>query len=183
MDEKKSNDTTTNNNTTASMAEARFVFPELMSESAMALRFDPPIVSEDSFSLLLLFPPDRQNTITTRSPTNNAAFPTHYHESAVYLTHLSPTNFYACAGLGFLNLVGVIWFFQSTSPSGVLQEVVEFRKLAQILHKTLVPVLVFYAILFWVLVFARGLVVVWRNWRIQRRNARRRFLVKLLNEP
>lgn len=169
--------------TTTSMAEARFVFPELMSESETALRYDPPVVLDESTSLLLLFLPDRQNTANTRNPTSNKDFPTHYHEAPVYLTQLSSTQFYACAGLGLLNLVGVIWFYQSTSSNGVLQEVVEFRKLAQILHKTLVPVLIFYAVLFWVLVLARGLVVMWRNWRIQRRNARRRGLAKLLQEP
>eukprot|EP00527_Entomoneis_sp_CCMP2396_P006637 CAMPEP_0198146046 /NCGR_PEP_ID=MMETSP1443-20131203/27047_1 /TAXON_ID=186043 /ORGANISM="Entomoneis sp., Strain CCMP2396" /LENGTH=121 /DNA_ID=CAMNT_0043809863 /DNA_START=87 /DNA_END=449 /DNA_ORIENTATION=+ len=120
------------------MANSRFVFPELVSESAVALRYDPPTQQEqqdDSSGGTIMYKKQQPEGSNSSSSSTTSAFPLYYHESKQYLTHLTSSQFYACATMGFLNLVGVLWFRQATSPNGVLQEVVEFRYLAKFLAK------------------------------------------------
>ena len=103
--------------------------------------------------------------------------PTFLKESFHRLTKMTAKQFTYCCLLGTLNIIGVISLRQSISVGGVL-EVPPTTPLGVFLHKGLVPVLLFYAVLFFVLPLARLAVILFLNSRIGQRNLLREYLAK-----
>lgn len=169
---------------TMSNAKAAFCFPELCSESAISI--SPQMISkQDSPSTITVQSILYDTTTHTPSSSGNGnrysrvnqtdqslAF---LREEPYRLTRLTSRQFLHCVGLGTLNLVGVIWLRQSQQTILALPPIVAYT-----FGRILLPLLVFYAILFFVLPLGRLLmVVVWNHFRMER-NVRRKKLADLL---
>jgi hypothetical protein len=160
-------------------SSATFIFPELMAESTTVLRYEPrrDDVSDGSFLSSLYTSRDRLARQT--NPRHSNSLPSFWKEPYYYFTQLSSAQFFYCLGLGLLNAIGVYWLGQSLLPSGALGPLVR-GTLRSILVGGIVPVLRFYALLFFALPFGRLLLVVWCNRVRRRRNAQRQGLAKEL---
>ena len=141
----------------------KFVFPELVSESAVYVSKDDENGMEDGSWWSILYAEDRSSH--SRSTATTVSY---WKEPMLRLTRLSRLHFLQCAGLGLLNLIGVLWLPQAPLPRFVMT--------------FLLPVLTFYAGLFWCLVLGRYGVILLRNaWR-KSRNQRRATLARILKE-
>lgn len=153
------------------MANARFIFPELMSESSVVTRYQCPETWDDgTFSCILC----KKDIASIAGPTG---LPKWLSEERRRFTVLSFQQFSHCLILGLLNLLGVIWFGQTIAKGGVL-EIPEKHPLEWFLKRLLLPTLRFYAALFFTLPFCRLGLVSLSNIGIQRRNQRRANLSK-----
>ncbi|KAL7571787.1 hypothetical protein ACA910_002875 [Epithemia clementina (nom. ined.)] len=184
-----------NDNREHDVLKSRFLFPELVSESVIALRYDDgprhqnesrvggalawsSFLYNDSpeqpqLQLLTSTAANRSNISNSNRDDMESDFPSYYHEPEWCFTNLSKPQFISCVVLGVLNFVGVLWFRQATGIDGVMEEVVEFRALARLLRHSLVPVLWFYARLFWLLALSRFCYNLLCNQRIRKRNHNR----------
>lgn len=153
------------------LRKARFAFPELMAESRVTTRYEHVEEKDDGSWEALLY--DKSDTSSGR---RTSGIPTYLKEERYKFTRLAPKQFLHCVVLGILNLVGVIWFGQSLSSGGVI-EVVPGSPLAIFLLAWLLPVLKFYAVLFFAVPGARLLLIVVLNHFRQQRNKRRALLV------
>ena len=178
------------------MLLARFIFPELVSESAVALRYDATdqennirteLQEEGYHWTSVLYDPQQQQISPSSLPRtlyrnhqhydddDDSFFPSYYHEPLRSYTDLTFSQFASCLSMGVLNILGVVWLRQATKVgTGVMDEVVEFRAVARVLRNSLVPVLWFYARLFWMLALSRLIYVMWCNRCIRQRNQHRR---------
>lgn len=163
------------NNTNKSLAV--FVFPELVAESATVLRYDPP--PEDAYDgsclHMLYAQPNLQGGRRTSPRRAAADLPSFWKEPYYHFTKLSSAQFMYCLGLGLLNALGVYWFGQSLQPAGALGPLVK-GTLRTILVRGLLPVLSFYAKLFFALPVGRLLLVSYLNHVRRQRNALREHL-------
>lgn len=154
---------------------ARFSFPELLSESAVAMDYAVDDNDEDGSWESLLY---TKESVPSRQV---VALPPYWHEARVPLTKLGRQEFWQCACLGLLNAVGVFWMVQATSVGGVL-ELTAGTLEHTLIRRGLLTVLQFYACLFWFLPVARLLLLLLTNRGRAVRNERRRKLVEALVE-
>ena len=158
-------------------SEALFVFPELVSESATVMAYDPrpDDAYNGSFLDMLYSHPQTENGRRMTRP-ELASF---WNEPYYHFTKLTSSQFMYCLFLGFLNAFGVFWLAQSLHPNGALGPLIQ-GTLRRFLVDGLVPVLSFYAQLFFVLPTFR-LVWVWylNIVRRQRNNLRQRLANEL----
>ena len=85
------------------------------------------------------------------------------------LTKLTSKEFFHCLILAILNLFGVIWFAQSLEPDGVLEPLLS-PAVTKALQATLIPVLSFYAKLFFAIPGVRLVFTLGQNEFIRGRN-------------
>lgn len=162
----------TNNN----LGKAKFVFPELMAESVVAVRHEI-LPDDDDGSWATLFYMKTENPVRQQSSSNGRL---HYMKEFRYrFTKLSLQELLQCLLLGALNLVGVLWLGYSLSPGGVL-EVPVSSALGLVLRKALLPVLRFYAFFFFCLPGARLAIIISLNLLLERRNKRREQIAQEL---
>jgi hypothetical protein len=178
--------TTSSNSNKNGMAQTRFVFPELLAESTVALQGGLVKDDEDDGTWAsVLYSKENNRTLTRRQ---DGDLPLYLHEYRYKFTKLTGQQLLHCVGLGSLNAIGVVMLGQSLAHGGVLY--MGDPKLLSVssswpwyvMHKMLLPVLRFYAALFFVLPAVRLLWIVILNHRRQRRNQQRQALVKELLE-
>lgn len=160
--------------------KARFTFPELLAESSFTtINFEESPDTDDGTWESLLY--TKETTISSHWGRENTM--NFLHERRYVLTRLESKQFLHCVGLGVLNFIGVLFLQQSLEPGGVL-DVGSSGFFAVATKQVLVPVLRFYAILFFALPGARLLFILVLNALRGRRNRRRSDLVKtLMREP
>jgi hypothetical protein len=154
-------------------AKARFIFPELVAEGTSNVNyssFDEMDGYDDGTWEALLFA--KQEAATTRTPETNNSLPTFLKEERYKFTKLTLQQLMYCILIGTLNLIGVIGFQQSLLPGGIL-EVPSDSLGAILLLRGLLPVLKFYAMLFFVLPGTRLCLILVLNYFRKQRNQRR----------
>lgn len=167
--------------TETSQSKASFCFPELCAESTISLpRHFPTEENDDDIISLqaLLYEATNESSSSNRYSSvhqTDQTVPTFLKEDLYRLTRLTPRQFYQCVGLGTLNLVGVVWFHQSLETYIKLPPF-----LAYAVGRIIMPMLLFYALLYFALPLGRLLcVIIWNQYRIKR-NRRRKVLSKQL---
>ena len=162
---------------------ARFHFPELASESHFATTYYDGQPDEDETpswtALLCLEGPPPRTTRRTGESTNR--IPATLVERRHAFTKLQSDQFFKCVGLGTINLVGVLWFRSSLEPPNGMLQLREGTWLATVLQHGLVPVLYFYALLFFALPAGRLVLILALNRRRKQRNQRRKQLASALS--
>ena len=154
--------------------KAKFIFPELMAESAVVSRYEYTQVEDDGTWQSLLF--RKQEAATPRRAN---AVPLYLKEERFRFSNLTSQQLMHCLVLGSLNLIGVIWLQQSVLPGGLLHVTASTHKNAAVwlqLQKIIIP-LKFYALLFFTLPTGRLLLILFLNHLRQQRNQRRANLV------
>ena len=162
---------------TTDKSQVIFIFPELMAESAVALRYEAPIDDTHDGTFLTMLHAHPNVTVSGRRTTRRTSesLPKYWKEPYYHFTKLTGAQFLYCLGLGLLNALGVFWFGQSLQPTGALGPLVQ-GTLRTVLVGGLLPVLSFYAKLFFALPLGRLLLVNYLNYVRRRRNARREHL-------
>ncbi|GKY92885.1 hypothetical protein MPSEU_000257600 [Mayamaea pseudoterrestris] len=155
-----------------SLQDATFTFPELLAESEVALRSHEFIAEQDESDWRSIL--YRQDSL--RRTKSTLELPCYLSESLFRLTHLPFNLFSQCVALGALNLVGVMMLGPSFDPGGML-ELKEENFLGGFLKGYLLPILRFYAVLFFALPLTRLCLILVLNAQRRRRNERRRQLV------
>jgi len=162
-----------------------FVFPELVAESTTILRYEPPFQdgTDGSFLATLFAHPNIQGSGRRMTSQRDVAtnLPAYLKEPYYYFTKLTSAQFMYCLGLGLLNALGVYWLAQSLQPAGALGPLVPQGTLRTILVSGLLPILTFYAKLFFVLPIGRLIMVAYLNHTRQRRNEKRERLSRALS--
>jgi hypothetical protein len=157
--------------------KARFVFPELMAESAVvATHYEYTSTLDDdhdTWQAVLYNTDDAQMRRTTRVAAKTV--PSYLKEERYRFTQLTLQQLLHCLALGTLNWLGVLWLHQSMAP-GLLQ-LPPTSWFAALIRSGLLPVLHFYARLFFVLPASRLLLVMALNRLRHERNQRRARLV------
>ena len=169
----------------SNIMQSRFRFPELVSESAIALQHDEnssDTASPMDFASFLCSHPQAIQSPGNRTNELTDDFPAFYYEPERSFTMLTLPQFMSCVTLGVLNFVGVLWFRQATGDGGVMNEVVEFQALTKMLRHSLVPVLWFYARLFWLLALSRLVYLLLCNRRIRQGNRNRQAWALVLQQ-
>ena len=151
-----------------------FVFPELMAESGSVPKYEIPFDNDDETWASFLYSPEpiypgRQSI---------SEVPRFLKERHYKFTMLSAQQLFHSSFLGLMNLIGVIWLGRSIAKGGSL-EIRDGSSLA-VLSRFLLPVLRFYAILFFVLPGARLFFVLVMNTARRRRNLKRESLATAL---
>ena len=164
-------------------SQAVFFFPELMAESSTVLRYEPPLqdVTDGSLLAMLYAHPNSQGVgrRMTSHRTTAADLPPYLKEPYYHFTKLTSAQFMYCLGLGLLNALGVYWLAQSLQPAGALGPLVQ-GTLRTLLVGGLLPVLTFYAKLFFALPTGRLMLVAYLNYVRRRRNEKRECLSRAL---
>lgn len=153
---------------------ARFVFPELVAESRSLTRFERTRQVDDGSWGFFWYEPERRGV----SHTTTHEIPKFLREDRYRFTNLQPMQLLHCFSLGLLNAAGVYWLGQSLGRGGILEGIVP--KVKSILHNGILPVLQFYAALFFIVPAGRLLLLLWWNRGRQGRNALRSSLVEAL---
>jgi len=158
-------------NQNAEKRKARFIFPELMAESAVATRYEHAEVVDDMTWQSLLYTKSEE-----RTPRRTNTIPSWMKEERYRFTQITSKQFLHCLFLGSLNFIGVFWLRQSVAPGGVIY-LAPGTPGASLVLKGLIPVLWFYARLFFALPAVRLLLIVGLNRLRIKRNKRRANLV------
>ena len=169
------------------LRQARFVFPELMAESAVSTRYEniseTTAVDDDDYddgtwqAMLYNNNADERTRTGTRSKTTK--IPSYLIERRYRFTQLTLQQLLHCLVLGTLNWLGVMMMHQSLAPGGLLQlpahdpNQVWTSAAATLIRGGLLPVLHFYARLFFVVPCGRLALVLALNRRRTVRNQRR----------
>lgn len=162
-------------NSKTSLQNATFAFPELLTESELASQYsDFSTEGHDGVGLLSIL--YRKDPVRR---SGRGELPDYLKESLFRLTSLPSNLFWQCLLLGSLNLVGVFMLQQSIDRGGTL-EVDEQTTNGYIMKRLTIPVLRFYAILFFVLPCTRLAVILHLNSRRRKRNTRRASLLVAL---
>ncbi|KAL9188731.1 hypothetical protein ACHAXT_007109 [Thalassiosira profunda] len=169
--------------------DARFCFPEIVSEmdcqrlvTLGGSKFAPPAFSGSRPLSTILYRDEGADFGSSENA--SGGIPDYLYEQPLVLTELSREHFGQCALLGLLNFVGVIWIRNAMAPGGLLELSAarsrngSLMALASILVLKLMNVLRFYAVLFFMLPFCRLVIVLVRNWLVERRNKRRLSFVR-----
>jgi hypothetical protein len=101
--------------------------------------------------------------------------PEYMHECRHVLTKLSGRQFSQCFFLNILNYIGIIMLRMSISKGGALE--IQSGALLSVLY-TLLSVLDWYARLFFAVPLTRGLILLLLNYRIGKRNQRRKMFAQ-----
>lgn len=157
-----------------SASKARFVFPELLSESSTVIKYEEAPDPDDGSWEYLCYAGDAAFVSVRTASGRISELPSSLQEQRYVLTKLEKKQFQQCVILGILNFVGVKWLRQSLEPGGVLDiSSMAGSYVAAFLQRGLMPVLYFYSILFFVLPFGRLLLIVVLNFIRERRSRRR----------
>lgn len=185
--------------------QARFCFPELMAEmnhdiNSTAQKLfslgSSEFAASSSNMSSILYKEDEDNSYSIASSSSEGT-PLYLCERPFVLTELSRQQFGQCVFLGLLNFVGVIWIQNALSPGGLLQLPVAAaataatgssrrRKsqgsdklivVASFLILGLFKILRFYSGLFFAIPMGRLVIILLRNYGVQRRNERRQLFV------
>jgi len=187
--------------------EARFCFPELMAEmnhdiNATAQKLfslgSSEFAGSSSDMASILYKDDEDTSYSITSSSSDGT-PLYLYEPFFVLTELSRQQFGQCVFLGLLNFVGVVWIQNALSPGGLLQLPVAAavtataasgssrrRKrqgsdtlivAASFLILGLFKILRFYAGLFFAIPLSRLVIILLRNYGVQRRNERRQQFI------
>mmetsp|Transcript_8370 Transcript_8370/g.12574 ORF Transcript_8370/g.12574 Transcript_8370/m.12574 type:complete len:583 (+) Transcript_8370:37-1785(+) len=187
--------------------EARFCFPELMAEmnhdiNATAQKLfslgSSEFAGSSSDISSILYKEDEDTSYSITSSSSDGT-PLYLYERTFVLTGLSKEQFGQCVFLGLLNFVGVVWIQNALSPGGLLQLPVAAavtataasgssrrRKspgsdtlivAASFLILGLFKILRFYAGLFFAIPLSRLVIILLRNYGVQRRNERRQQFI------
>lgn len=161
--------------------DARFDFPELLAESETLFSaksssyFDLAKTTVDDYDgtwQSLLY--NRTASESFSASKIVGALPDHLEEISYRLTKLSSKQFLHCCLLGSLNLIGVVWLRQALSPGGDLEIDLNGKGplslFGMFLVNFLIPVLWFYARLFFAIPIARLILILVLNYRIRKRN-------------
>jgi hypothetical protein len=168
------NGTPTNGQEEESATKSRFLFPELMAESSAVGRYEAPLEDEDTWASLLYA---KESDLSPRPKSLDT--PPTLKEAYYKFTTLAFQQLLHCTALGCLNLIGVLWLGQVISKGGIL-EVTDGNPLAGFLRKGLMPILRFYAVLFFMLPGGRLLLILILNSIRRKRNLRRENLARIL---
>ena len=155
-------------------AVAHFIFPELIAESKIATRYDDPLdttTGDESLEGLFYI---KEASASHGRTTRTGDVPSFLKEDRLVFTKLQSKHFYRCLGLGVLNFLGVLWFAQSLEPGGILEPSLGAAGAA--LKWGVIPVLRFYAKLFFALPAARLSWIMGCNLFRKKRNVRREEL-------
>ncbi|KAL7538106.1 hypothetical protein ACHAXR_008293 [Thalassiosira sp. AJA248-18] len=184
--------------------DARFCFPEIVAEmdcqkllTLGSSEFAPPTIStNDSRSTMIssiLYKDDEDYNNFGSSDNSSSDIPDYLYERPFVLTQLSRQQFGQCALLGLLNFVGIIWIQNAMMPGGLLDLSVSAasrtRKrsggssgsliaFAAVLVLKLMHILRFYAGLFFAIPLCRLVIVLIRNYLVEKRNKRRMSFVR-----
>lgn len=155
---------------------ARFVFPELLAESTFATsNYDDPQTINKALTMTTL--PTRwegffySSDTEVRTPRSTTLPPFLYEEKLAF-TALAPNEFYRCLLVAILNALGVLWFAQSLQVGGILEQFLSPR-VVKGLNWSLIPILSFYAKLFFGIPSLRLIYLMIWNERCAMRNIRR----------
>ena len=186
--------------------DARFCFPEIVAEmdcqKLIALgssEFAPPaFVNNENRSnniASILYKEEEYDFGSSSNASDD--IPDYLYERPFVLTELSRQQFGRCATLGFLNFVGLIIVQSAVMPGGLLELPVDagtvggrprssrrsgsasLIALASVLVLKLLHVLRFYAGLFFMLPVLRLVIVLIRNYGVDKRNQRRLNFVRV----
>jgi hypothetical protein len=172
-------------------SQALFDFPELIAESHVGVRYDDSSIWErtgeveaDNLWENLFYRKDLSVPASTplsssgRLRGSSTSIPQYLVERRNVFTALTRNQFFHCLTIGTLNFVGVIWFAQSLQSGGILEQCL--GTFGDILKTGLIPVLWFYARLFFAIPISRLLYVVIWNHLCRQRNLRRQGLADLV---
>jgi len=155
-------------------AQARFVFPELMAESILSgSHYDDP----NTIQKATLPIPSRWDGLfyqsdTAPPTTPRSTVPPFLYEEKMAFTSLTAHDFYRCLLVATLNALGVMWFAQSLQLGGILEQFLA-PSVVHGLQWTLIPVLTFYAKLFFAIPTIRLIYIIIWNELCRMRNIRR----------
>jgi hypothetical protein len=152
-----------------------FIFPELLAEGTHSTNFNEEPNSDDGSWQMLLYAPD----VVLLSVTNQ--IPSSFQEKRYRLTKLSYQQFLTCAVVGSLNFIGVWWLALSLQPGGILNDFIRNVVFIRALQSTIVPVLQFYSILFFILPTSRLIAILGFNSYRMTRNRKRAELAHALS--
>jgi hypothetical protein len=165
------------------IGKAHFIFPELIAESKIATRYDDPLdttTGDESFEGLFYIKEASASHGHTIPRTGEV--PSFLKEDRLVFTKLQSKQFYHCLGLGVLNFLGVLWFAQSLEPGGILEP--SLGAAGDVLKWGVIPVLKFYANLFFAIPATRLLWILVCNMSRKKRNGIREELASALKaEP
>jgi hypothetical protein len=164
-----------NSNPTKDIIKARFTFPELIAESHIATRYDEANKCEDDSWEGLFYHKEPSSACNRRT---GEIIPSFLQERRYCFTQLEQKQFLYCFSLGVLNFLGVLFFAQALQPGGVLVD--PLGSAGTFLNSTLIPLLQFYAKLFFALPAGRLVLLAMWNQLIKRRNQRREKLAAAL---
>lgn len=153
--------------------KARFVFPELVSEGRFSTNYSGPVDADNTDRHIfdgIFYAKERQRILSSINDR-----PAYLHENFKVLTVLTRKQFLQINLVAVLNFLGVVWFAQSLEQGGILQQSLG-PSFVLVLQRTLIPVLLFYAKLFFCIPAARLFYIVGWNWFCKQRNQRRRQL-------
>ncbi|KAL7436358.1 hypothetical protein ACHAXH_007596 [Discostella pseudostelligera] len=169
--------------------DAKFCFPEVVAEldSRMLLTLEtsafapPSMLNNDNSTNIssILYKEDAEYYNFGSSVNATDDSPIYLYEQPFVLTELTRQQFGQCVVLGLLNSTGIIWAFNAMKPGGMLSistadtSVTGNSQLVTIASRfalKLLHVLRFYALFFLVLPLCRLLIVLVRNYLVQRRN-------------
>jgi hypothetical protein len=172
---------------TEESTENLFIFPELISESTMATRYEDPSsdtgTEDDSRWAGLFYVNESSSTSSTNPRSGNRSMtttPNCLYEQHKNFTKLTSKQFYHCLLVAVLNFIGVVWFAQSLEPGGILEQ--NIGSVGPALKWGIIPVLWFYARLFFFIPGVRLAYIFGWNEFCQRRNQRRGQLAVALKE-
>ncbi len=161
--------------------QARFTFPELLAESTVSGSHydDPDTIQKATLEPLsrwegLFFKSEAANRTTPRS-----TVPPYLYEETLAFTSLAANEFYRCLLVAVLNALGVLWFAQSLQIGGILEQFLA-PSVVHGLQWSLIPVLSFYAKLFFTIPTIRLICILIWNERCRMRNDRRSHLANQL---
>jgi hypothetical protein len=154
--------------------ELHFIFPELLAESMHSTTYEEGVDSDDGSWRSLLYVPD----IILWSPSGR--MPSSLQERRYRLTLLGSKQFLTCVTFGSLNLIGVWWLALSLRPGGVLNDFIRSAAAVNALQRTIIPILQFYSVLFFILPAGRLVVILGFNAKLEARNRKRADLAHAL---
>ena len=164
--------------------DSRFCFPEIVSEmvdcskllTLTSSKFASPASNSGSNISSILYKEDGFDFGS--SDNASSVVPEYLYEQPVVLTELSRPQFGQCVMLGLLNFIGVIWIQSAMSPGGLLDLTPRSGSktlvgVASILLIKLMTILRFYSKIFLALPLSRLVIVLIRNFFVNKRNKRR----------
>ena len=173
--------------------DARFCFPEIIAEmdcqkllSMGSSEFAPPTFESESNISSILYKEEVHDFGSSPDNTSNDMASEYLYERPFVLTELSRQQFGQCVMLGLLNFVGIVWIHSALMPGGLLQLPLSASSsrskpllaFASMLVLKMFKILSFYSKVFLLLPLCRLVIVLIRNYLVERRNKRRLNFVR-----
>ena len=164
------------------LSKAKFCFPELISEGNTAtnyrdIRIGSSVDNKRSLFDGFFYAKETNNEAFTGS--NRVDLPKCLLEEYKVFSKLTSKEFFRCLIVALLNFLGVVWFDQSLNPDGILHD--NLGSFGTSLKWGLIPVLQFYAKLFFIIPSIRIAYLLGWNELCKRRNLRRAYLASSLD--